>query len=172
MGSEKPRHRRVDEREQDGSRDGRRIRSRVRSAAHMTQGRFIVWAGVMMFSLLGTQASASNEEAFWKWFVTNEPRLFAFESNQEAVFNALNKQLERVNGDLTFEFGPVRNGKREFVISAGGIKTAFPAVEALYAKAPALPRWIWVKFRPRRLPINNVEYGGKKIRADDVRYLA
>lgn len=73
--------------------------------------------------------------------------------------------------DLTFEFGPVKDGKREFVLSAGGIKAAFPAVEALYSKAPALPRWVWVKFRPRRVPINDLDYGGKKVRADDVRYL-
>jgi hypothetical protein len=125
----------------------------------------------MVFNLFGTKAAASNEEAFWKWFVANEPRLFAFESDQEATFDALAKQLNRVNGDLTFEFGPVTDGKREFVISAGGIKAAFPAVEALYSKAPALSRWIWVKFRPRRLPINDLDYEGKKLRADDVRYL-
>jgi hypothetical protein len=137
----------------------------------MTQSRLIVLAGLMIFSLFGTRATASNEEAFWKWFVANEPRLFAFESDQEPTFDALAKQLHRVNDDLTFEFGPVQNGKREFVISAGGIKAAFPAVEALYRKAPTLPRWIWIKFRPRRLPLNNLEYEGKKVRADDVRYL-
>lgn len=125
-------------------------------------------AGLTIF---GSKAAASGEDAFWKWFVANEPRLFTFEADQEAVFDELGKQLKRVNGDLTFEFGPVNSGKREFVISAGGIKAAFPAVEALYGKAPALPRWVWVKYRPRRLPINDLEYGGKSIKVDDVRYL-
>jgi len=59
----------------------------------------------------------------------------------------------------------------EFVISAGGIRAAFPAVYALYDNAPVLPRWTWVKFRPRRLPIHDVDFGGKKVRAEDVRYL-
>jgi hypothetical protein len=125
----------------------------------------------MVLSSSGTWAFASTEEAFWKWFAANEQRLFTFETDQEATFDALAEQLRRVNDDLTFEFGPVENGKREFVISAGGIQAAFPAVEALYGKAPALPHWIWVKFRPRRFPINDMNVGGKKVRADDVRYL-
>ena len=125
----------------------------------------------MAFTLFGTSAHAGSEETFWKWFAANEARLFSFEKNQEAIFDELGKQMSRVNSDLTFEFGPVTDGKREFVISAGGIKKSFPAVEALYSKAPSLSRWAWVKFRPRRLPLNDLEYGGKKVRTDDVRYL-
>jgi hypothetical protein len=123
-------------------------------------------------SLFGSpSALASNEETFWRWFVANEPRLFGFESNREVIFDELDSELHRVNDDLTFEFGPVTNGKREFVISAGGIRAAFPAVEALYSKAPLLPRWVWVKFRPRRLEISDLEFAGKRVRAEDVRYL-
>src|SRR5579859_3139341 len=67
--------------------------------------------------------------------------------------------------------GPIKDCKREFVISAGAIRSGFPAVEAPYGVAPPLQRWIWVKYRPRRSPINDLEYGGKSIHADDVRYL-
>jgi hypothetical protein len=126
---------------------------------------------VMAFTLFSGGAAASGEEAFWKWFVKNEPRLFSFEGNQEAIFAELGERMERVHGDLTFEFGPVHDGKREFVISAGGIKAAFPAVEALHSKAPSLPRWTWVKYRPRRLPLNDIDFGGKSVKVDDVRYL-
>jgi hypothetical protein len=125
----------------------------------------------MVFSLFSARASDSGEEAFWKWFTANEARLFSFERNQQAMFDELGAQMKRVNADLTFEFGPVANGKREFVISAGGISAAFPSVEALYNKAPSLPRWVWVKYRPRRLPINDLNYGGRSIKADDVRYV-
>jgi len=125
----------------------------------------------MAFSLFSMKARASNEESFWKWFVANEARLFAIERHQEAVFDELGKEMSRVNSDLTFEFGPIKNGKREFVISAGGIKSAFPAVEALYSKAPILPRWSWVKYRPRRLPLSDIEFGGRSVKAKDVRYL-
>lgn len=125
----------------------------------------------MVFSLFSTRASAGGEDAFWKWFAANETRLFSFEKHQEAIFDELSAQMKRVNADLTFEFGPVSNGKREFVISAGGIRAAFPSVEALYNKAPPLPRWIWIKYRPRRVPIYDLNYGGKSIKADDVRFL-
>jgi hypothetical protein len=57
------------------------------------------------------------------------------------------------------------------VISAGGVKTAFPAVEALYSSAPSLKRWKWVKFRPRRDPLSNIEFGGKSIQSKDVHFL-
>jgi len=125
----------------------------------------------MIFSSFSGNVSASDEIEFWDWFATNEYRLFTFETNREAVFDELGAKMRRVNGDLTFEFGPIEDGKREFVISAGGIKSAFPAVEALYRSAPKLERWVWVKYRPRRLPINDLEFGGKKIQTDDVRYL-
>jgi hypothetical protein len=68
---------------------------------------------------------------------------------------------------LTFEFGPEENGRREFVVSADGIREAFPEVERLYAAAPSLPRWKFIKFRPRRTP-SDVTYEGLRIRAASV----
>jgi hypothetical protein len=125
----------------------------------------------MIFSLFGAKASANGEEAFWTWFTAHESQLFSFEKNQEAIFDDIGARLHRINTDLTFEFGPVENGKREFAISAGGIKASFPSVEALYKNAPPLPRWVWVKYRPRRLPLSDLNYGGRAVKADDVRYL-
>ena len=126
---------------------------------------------LMAVSLFSCKAPASNEAAFWKWFAANEARLFTFESDQAAIFDEIGAEMRRVNSDLTFEVGPVQNGKREFVISAGGIKSVFPAVEALYSSAPKLKRWVWVKYRPPRLPINDLELNGKKINADEVTFL-
>jgi hypothetical protein len=134
-------------------------------------GRFLLGAWLMASSVFGARASTSGEDVFWQWFQKNEGRLFSFEKNQEAIFDEIGVRMRRVNPELTFEFGPVHNGKREFVISAGGIKPAFPAVEALYKKAPALPRWVWIKFRPRRDHINDINFGGKSIKADNVHYL-
>src|ERR1035438_3243916 len=120
---------------------------------------------ITMFGLFKTEATPEQE--FWKWFQKNEASLFTFETNQEAVFDRLGTQMKKVQDSLTFEFGPVENGKREFVISADGIKAAFPAVERLYASAPKLDRWIFIKFRPRRTPMD-IEYSGVKAKADDV----
>jgi len=118
-----------------------------------------------MFGLFKTQATPEQE--FWKWFLKNETNLFAFEKNQKAVFHELGTQMEKIHASLTFEFGPVKDGKREFVISAGGDKKAFPAVERLFSAAPKLGHWIFIKFRPRREPMD-INYGGEKVKADDV----
>ena len=79
----------------------------------------------------------------------------------------LSAEMHKLNPSLTFEFGPIEDGKREFVISADGVKEAFPQVEALYAAAPSLPRWKFIRFRPRRKPMD-VKYGGVSVRAASV----
>ena len=121
--------------------------------------------------LAASIASASEAEMkFWSWFAANEARLYYFERNQEAVFDELARQLERVHPDLTFEFGPEVNGARDFVVSAGGIKADFSAVEALVAEAPKLPKWRVIAFRPRRTPLHDVEFGSVSVKAREVRF--
>ena len=114
---------------------------------------------------------STPELKFWKWFESNNEMLFSFEQNQEPIFNKLSEAMSQVNPELTFEFSPIReNGKREFVISAGGIKSAFPAVEKLFESAPELERWSFIKYRPRRNPLNDLTYEGKSISATEVHY--
>ena len=79
-----------------------------------------------ILSLFGVGGKATEEEKFWVWFQKHSNDIFHFERDREKVFEKLTAALTNVNKDLTFEFSPVReNGKREFVISAGGIKSAF-----------------------------------------------
>ncbi len=125
----------------------------------------------MLFSLFGAKSHASEATDFWKWFSANETLLYSWESDRDTTFNRLAAAMHKVHPDLTFEFGPIAQGRRELVISAGGIKAAFPSVETLYKSAPALKRWKWVKFRPRREPLNDIEFGGKAVRSKDVRFL-
>jgi len=114
---------------------------------------------------------ATQEEMFWKWFQINENSIFNFENDREKIFHELSGKMHKIHPDLTFEFTPIReNGKREFVITAGGIKTAFPSVEKLYKSAPNIKRWHFIKFRPRRNPLNNLSYGGKDIVTANVHY--
>jgi hypothetical protein len=89
------------------------------------------------------------QQQFWNWFVENENSLFDFEMDQERVFGRLSEELEKIDQNLTFEFGPKRAGVREFIISADGVKSAFPAVSALAVAAPRLSRWEITGFRPR-----------------------
>ena len=121
----------------------------------------------MAFSLFSSCAKKSPESTFWAWFEKNQDMLFHFERDQEPTFNKLNTAMSKVHPDLTFEFGPDRDGKREFVISADGLKDAFPAVESLYASAPSLPQWTFIKFRPRRSAMT-IQMGDVKIEPTDV----
>ena len=56
---------------------------------------------------------------------------------RERLFDDLAKQLARIHPNLTFEFGP-KADKREFVVSAAGIKKAFSEVRNLLCLRPAL----------------------------------
>jgi hypothetical protein len=124
--------------------------------------------GILASSILCTgQSTLTPEETFWKWFQSNENSLFDFEKDQERVFDRLGGEMRKINPNLTFEFGPKENGIQEFIISADGIKEAFPEVERLYAAAPSLPRWKFAKFRPRRTPLD-ITYQGVTVRAASV----
>jgi hypothetical protein len=115
-----------------------------------------------------TSPAAVNQ--FWKWFVSHDDQLFHFEDDQEATFDALAAAMRAVDPNLTFEFGPVREGCREFVISAGGIKRAFAAVQHLASAAPPLARWQVIAFRPRRPVENIIDFGGIRVDPAMVEY--
>jgi hypothetical protein len=120
----------------------------------------------MLFLLAGCTRN-SPEADFWKWFQKNEATLFDFERDQAAVFDRLAVEMHKVHPSLTFEFGPKQDGRREFVISADGIRDAFPKVESLASAAPTLPRWTVIRFRPRREP-TDIQYNGMTVKASTV----
>ncbi|MGA4135863.1 hypothetical protein ACI2TD_03740 [Ralstonia nicotianae] len=122
---------------------------------------------VSTLTILAGCARTSPETDFWKWFQKNEAALFDFERDQEGVFDRLAVEMHKVHPGLTFEFGPKQDGRREFVISADGIREAFPKVESLASAAPALPRWTVIRFRPRREPAD-IQYNGMTVKASTV----
>jgi hypothetical protein len=119
---------------------------------------------LLVLALLATQCHATTgpEESFWSWFQQHEAAYYALDPDdmprREALFDALDVELAKVHSDLTFEFGPVIEGRRDFVVSAAGIKSAFPAVRNLVSKAPALTRWTVIAFRPRRSPVSTIQF--------------
>ncbi|WP_193369298.1 hypothetical protein [Pelagibius marinus] len=113
----------------------------------------------------------SKEKRFWNWFQKNEDRLFDVVTAGETICNDLQRRMAKVDPYLTFLFGPVRDdGKREFIISADGIKRSFPAVEALHDAAPELPRWVWIKYRPRLGMSDHMVLEGREYSSNDVTY--
>lgn len=117
-----------------------------------------------------SSGQAPKEEAFWKWFNNNESRLYDFEKDQDRIFQELSAELTKINENLVFEFGPKENGVRDFVISADGIKKAFPFVVSLADKAPPLSRWKIIKFRPRRPPFPEIRYDGVSRKLDQIKF--
>jgi len=115
---------------------------------------------------------ASKEQLFWRWFVNHESELYNFEEDRERVFDKLSAELAKVDRELCFEFGPrvTKNGRevREFVMSAGGIKSSFPAVVSLTKEAPSLEKFYVTAFRPRRPPTNSIECGGVSVSPEEV----
>jgi len=93
-----------------------------------------------------------TEQEFWSWFEKNSEDYFQLdENNYDLLFNKLGLQLSKYHKDLTFEFGMEMNqGKREFIISAEGIISAFPAVIKLVEEAPNLEKFNIVAFRQRQ----------------------
>jgi hypothetical protein len=115
---------------------------------------------------------AQASEDFWNWFLRHEAELFDFDPELielEEFFNQIARELRQVDPDLVFEFGP-RGTKREFVVSAGGIKRSFPAVLSLVRDAPRLDRWLITAFRPRRHPVNAATLNGKTVDPKDVEF--
>ena len=109
-----------------------------------------------------------KESEFWHWFQRNEKRLFTLDDEQDKIFDELLEELGKINSDLTFEIGPVEEGRREFIISAGGIRESFPAVVSLSDSAPSLPRWNIKEFRQRRWPMNSLQIEDLQMTPDEV----
>ena len=112
----------------------------------------------------------SKPQDFWRWFAAHEEMLYNFERDQETTFDKLATQLQRIDRHLAFEFGPKVDNRREFVISAGGIRDAFPVVIALVTAASRLERWQITAFRPRRPPAGSIELRGKTVDASKVQF--
>ena len=113
----------------------------------------------------------TDEEKFWNWFCKNSQMIYDFESNQEVIFDKIQEQLHKINSNLTFEISSVKNGKRDFVISADGILEAFPFVEKLYTARPELKEWNFIKFRPRRKIDNSIKIGNKELHPADIKFM-
>jgi len=106
---------------------------------------------------------------FWNWFSEHQEEVLRFEADQERIFDQVAVMLQEVDPHLTFEIGS-EGIPRDFIVSAGGVKTSFPAVISLVNAAPALPKWNVIAFRPRRTPPGAVEFGDKTARPEDVQF--
>ncbi len=122
-----------------------------------------------MFSFL---QRPNQYEKFWSFFLENEDALFDIENYPEAALEGLDDHLRKIHSNLSFEFGPVVNGKREFVISPSGISDAISVVEKLYDVRPPLERWDIKKFKQRKDDLADLElrFGDLALSAESIHY--
>jgi hypothetical protein len=87
------------------------------------------------------------------------------------LFDELQKRLQEIDQNLTFEFSPINDDSiRELTISADGLKESFPSVIRLVSKAPKLSKWKINAFR-QRIPgdgIKIVMNDSLKLSFDDI----
>ena len=129
-----------------------------------------------MFGFLRRKAPGSPEDRFWQWFQKHEAELIDYDPNTDGhgMVHRVGKELARVHSGLNFEFGGPEGGRKEFVVSAGGIKDVFPAVRRLVEAAPDLPRWKITAFRPRRSDLTDMrlKIGELDLGPEDITFLA
>jgi hypothetical protein len=124
-----------------------------------------------MLKNLFTQNKKGSQAEFWDWFVSNEARIWNIEHNTDKVIRLVGEALDRFQPGLAFEIGmQIEDGKREFILSADGIRSNIPTVESLYLSAPVLARWRVIKYRQRSAFGGKIRMAGKEISAEDVRF--
>jgi hypothetical protein len=86
---------------------------------------------------------------FWRWFVKYEEALYRCDDPHSPLIADLLARLQRVHPVLTWQFGGEPGvERREFAVSADGIREGFDSVEALVDAAPRLRYFDVVRFRP------------------------
>ena len=110
------------------------------------------------------------EESFWAWFSSIENTLFQMNEEREELFFEIKSHLEEMSPYLTFEIGPNREGKRDFVLSVGGVEDAMSWVSQLMNFAPRFEKWNLIPYRPRRKIDFGVEFNGITILPNQIHF--
>ena len=116
-----------------------------------------------------TQAGSLGKDRFWEWFRENKSFLEQYDKKTDEVMEQLQEKLEEIYPDLRFEIGQDKDGIYEFVISAGGLKSAIDSVLELYKSAPKIDGWRIIAFKPRQA-VTRVEHGGIDFKLSDFMY--
>jgi hypothetical protein len=119
----------------------------------------------------GPGPAPSAEKAFWDWFAAHAAEAATIKTAREPVADQLAAALQQVDARLTFEIGSHPGQEHELVISADGLKSAFPAVRRLVAAAPPVRGWRVTAFRPRKGADSVIQLGdGTELGADSFRF--
>jgi hypothetical protein len=114
--------------------------------------------------------SSASIRDFWSWFQEKEEVLFYTDEHSDEVFDEVSEKLSLVHEDLGFEMtlAPDDDGRREFVVSAGGLLSAFDSVCQMVSLAPDLQRWRVVGFKPRKEVEGYLRMDGQQVALDNI----
>lgn len=110
-------------------------------------------------------------DLFWDWFNRREKHIYEnLETETTILAEEISTNLKAVHEDLAFEISfEKKDDKRNFIISADGIKELFDLVIELTNRAPNYKEWIITPFRPRLSQKNQViEMEGISLDYDDI----
>ncbi len=118
---------------------------------------------------------SSPETNFWNWFKKNEKYIYDNIDSKELqleLYDKIRNELVKVDSNLAFNSSPIlENGKREFTISADGLKESFVSVENLVKQSPKFKNWNIIAFRQRIGNDNlGIRYNDYEISYDDLYY--
>lgn len=125
-----------------------------------------------MSNIISIDFDRKKTNGFWNLFSEYSSLLLKLADPRHLLFTAMNKELSRIDKNISFSLGEVRDeGHRAIIISANGIVDSFPAVERVMSEAPEDPNWTFYKYMPRRLPLGDLTYDNKYlVPAKDVYY--
>lgn len=108
-------------------------------------------AKLLNWNVLDHQEAEKIDE-FWNWFKNNQEEFYNLDHEKmdelEMSFQKLDIQLKSLNESFTYEFSPVfENGKREFILSADGVRDVFPDLLDLFKRSPDLEKWEFIPFK-------------------------
>jgi len=114
-----------------------------------------------------------SKTVFWKWFHKNSSQYFSFERDQDSLFDQLKNELNKIDSNLVFEFSPIlQDGKRNFVISADGIKSSFSSVIDLVESAPRMQAWNIIAFRQPKPITDTFQFSNINVKFSDIYFTA
>lgn len=128
---------------------------------------------LMLCSFFGLGERRTKEERFWEWFAQHSRELIRVSTGKESICSELVRQLRKVDKGLVYAMGlTVEDGRREFIVSADGIRSVFPAVKRLVKVAPDLPGWRIIAFRPGGIVDMTMKVGARDLGPDDLWFRA
>ncbi|HAP65214.1 MAG TPA: hypothetical protein DCR93_38965 [Cytophagales bacterium] len=114
-----------------------------------------------------------REQAFWAWFEQHyAPLLFLREVDRperERIMDECLNRLHEFHPQLFFQIGGHPEADRyELIITAEGVKEAFPIVEQLVAAPPVMKDWHVVAFKQPQGTHLSLEYGGRRFTPQEI----